>query len=111
MFYDKFLQLCESIGISPSRAAIEAGVSKSLVSKWKNNKAKDPSPDVARKLANYFGITVSELLDEETKNPAPKSGSEKIDNLIKLASELSPEQIERLLAYGQGMKDAVKDEN
>ena len=71
MFYDKFVQLCNQKGVSPSRAAIDAGISKSLVTKWKANGCKDPSPDVLRKLSIYFGVTVSDLLDEE-KAPTPK---------------------------------------
>ena len=77
MFYDRFIQLCSQRGVSPSRAAIDAGISKSLVTKWKSNACKEPSPDVLRKLANYFGVTVSDLLDEE-KAPTPKDGR-KID--------------------------------
>ena len=40
-----------------TRAAVEAGISKSLVSKWKANEAKEPSPEVVRKLPEYFGVS------------------------------------------------------
>ena len=73
MFYDKFIQLCNQKGVSPSRAAIDAGISKSLVTKWKANGCKEPSPDVLRKLASYFGVTISDLLDEE-KAPTENGG-------------------------------------
>ena len=48
-----------------SAAALEAGLSKSLVTKWKVNKVDVPSPDVLKKLSAYFGMPVSELLGEE----------------------------------------------
>lgn len=72
MFYDKFVSLCADKGVSPSRAAVEAGISKSLVTKWRTHKIKDPSADVARKVASYFGISVAELLgdDEKKENPS-----------------------------------------
>ena len=70
MFYDRFVQLCNQKGISPSRAAIEAGISKSLVTKWKTNGCKDPSPEVLRKLSAYFHINISDLLAESTA-PVP----------------------------------------
>lgn len=70
MFYDKFAQLCRQKGVSPSRAALDAGLSKSLVSKWRTNGTELPSPEVAVKLAAYFHITVAELLDETKKSPA-----------------------------------------
>jgi transcriptional regulator with XRE-family HTH domain len=65
MFYDKYAQLCKQRGISVSAAAVEAGLSKSLVTKWKVNKVDVPSPDVLKKLSVYFGMSVSELLGEE----------------------------------------------
>lgn len=50
-----------------SAAAMEAGLSKSLVTKWKVNKVDVPSPDVLKKLSAYFNMPVSELLGEEEK--------------------------------------------
>lgn len=64
MFYDRYVQLCEKKHISPTRAAIEAGFSKSLVSKWKSEKTKEPSPDIVRKLANYFGMPPYAVLED-----------------------------------------------
>jgi transcriptional regulator with XRE-family HTH domain len=51
-----------------SAAALEAGLSKSLVTKWKVNKVEVPSPDVLKKLSAYFGVPVSELLGEKEKS-------------------------------------------
>lgn len=65
MFYDKYIALCKKKGVSPSRAAVEAGISKSLVTKWKTNEVQDPSADIARKIAAYFNISVAELLEDE----------------------------------------------
>ena len=100
MFYDRFVQLCSQKGISPSRAAIDAGISKSLVTKWKANGCKDPSPDVLRKLASYFCVTVSELLDEE-KTPTPKGErdveNERILNAIDATDPATREVVLRLL--------------
>lgn len=64
MFYDRFLELCSRKCVAPSRAAIDAGISKSLVSKWKANEAKKPSPEVVRKLAEYFGVSNYEILED-----------------------------------------------
>lgn len=78
MFYDKYVQLCEQRGVSKSAAAIEAGLSKSLVTKWKVNNVDVPSPDVLKKLSAYFDMPVSELLGEEEQkeNPATAYGDE-----------------------------------
>lgn len=78
MFYDRFAQLCKQKDISPSRAALEAGISKSLVTKWKTNRTIIPSPDVLSKLSKYFNITVSELIGEETEKAPAESGKREI---------------------------------
>ena len=64
MFYDRFVALCTQRGETPSRAALNAGLSKAIVSKWKQNPNAFPSGPVAEKLANYFGISIPELIDE-----------------------------------------------
>ena len=68
MFYDKFVYLCKQKGVSPSRAAVEAGISKSLVTKWRTNKVRYPSADIAEKVALYFNISVSDLLDDKYRS-------------------------------------------
>ena len=82
MFYDKYAQLCKRRGVSMSAAALEAGLSKSLVTKWKTNKVDVPSPDVLKKLSAYFNLPVSELLGEEEKS-AKKEQPIEIDGLSK----------------------------
>ena len=70
MFYDKFVLLCALKGVSPSKAAVDAGISKSLVTKWKVNSVDVPSPEILKKLSAYFGVPVSRLLsEEEQKTP------------------------------------------
>lgn len=72
MFYDRFCALCAQRGETPSRAALNAGISKAVVSKWKQNPAAFPSGPVVEKLTNYFGISVTELLQEDPL-PVPDS--------------------------------------
>lgn len=73
MFYDKYAALCKQKSVSLTRAAIDAGISKSLISKWKQQGTQIPSPEVLQKLSVYFGVPVSDLLEE--KIPATVSGS------------------------------------
>lgn len=80
MFYDRFVYLCKLKGVAPTRAAIDAGISKSLVTKWKTNNTQDPSPDVLRKLAAYFNVTVSELLDENNKKAPAGNGKRSVSD-------------------------------
>ncbi len=78
MFYDQFVKLCEAKGTSPSRAAIEAGLSKSTISKWKTTPDAEPSGTALKKLSEYFSLSVAEVLGEKPKQkekPAANDGS------------------------------------
>lgn len=99
MFYDKYAQLCKRRGVSMSAAAVEAGLSKSLVTKWKTNKVEVPSPDVLIKLSAYFNMPVSELLGEETKKEQPieiDGLSKKQKGFIDKVMHMSDEELDRL---------------
>lgn len=61
-FYNNFLRLCEQAGKKPSVAAEEAGLSRSLVSRWKQGKGFTDAS--ALKLSQYFGCTIDELLKD-----------------------------------------------
>lgn len=81
MFYDKFVLLCTLKGVSPSKAAVDAGISKSLVTKWKTNGVSIPSADVLKKLSTYFDVSVSELLGESENRPLINDDQELTDYL------------------------------
>lgn len=66
MFYDKFMYLCNVKKVAPSRAAVDAGISKSLVTKWKTNRTEMPSPEILQKLSAYFNVPVFDLISEES---------------------------------------------
>ena len=66
MFYDKFAKLCDEKNISPSRAGLSIGVSKTSVMRWKNNGV-IPKLDTLNKLADYFDVSVDYLLGNEQK--------------------------------------------
>ena len=110
MFYDKYAQLCKKRGISMSAAAVDAGVSKSLVTKWKANKVEVPSPDVLKKLSNYFGIPVSELLGEESyeekkEQPTEFDGlSNEKKELIDFIKTLPEDKIQVLLQVAKSIR-------
>ena len=107
MFYDKYAQICKQRGISKSAAAVAAGVSKSLVTKWKTNKVETPSPEVLEKLSAYFNIPISELLGEEEmgikkEQPINFEGlSEKRKALIQFALEVPEDKADMVLQVMQ----------
>lgn len=95
MFYDNFINLCKRKNVAPSKAAIDAGFSKSLVSKWKANPNTVPTVDVLKKMSDYFGITVDELLGKE-KQPTDGELHPANRKLMELSRTLSPEKAEKV---------------
>lgn len=64
-FYNKFVRLCKEKGEAPSAVAEKAGLSRSQVTRWKQGKGfTDLS---ALKVANYFGVDVGSLKDDESE--------------------------------------------
>lgn len=65
--YERITALCKSKGVSGSRMCLDLGLSKSTLSDLKYGRTKGMSTATAQKIANYFDITVGQLLGEEEK--------------------------------------------
>lgn len=107
MFYDHFLALCRQKGISPSRAAEAAGVSKSAVTNWKQ-RAAEPTGENAKKLCGYFGVSRSELFGDAANKPAAENGALKMDDftyaLCGETEQLTEENKQKLLEMARFFK-------
>lgn len=101
-FYENYLALCEKVGKSPSRVALEIPLSKPTVTRWSNGGGITDA--TARKVANYFGVTVEELMGESKgegikKDPIPKDEavSSAKQKLLDALDGLSDSQLEKLI--------------
>ncbi len=86
MFYDVFKKICDERGISVTKATEEIGLARTIGSKWKKTGA-TPNGETLTKIADYFGITVNELV-------GPKESEQARNNIIQSAQkgiELNPE--------------------
>lgn len=63
-FYNNYISLCAKIGKSPSAVAVEIGLTKPTVNRWKNGSI--PTDATIRRVANYFGIPVWKLKESGT---------------------------------------------
>ena len=103
MFYDNFVALCASANKTPAYVGRELEIDKSTISCWKARKT-NPSDVNAKKIANYFGVTVEELMGESKgegikKDPVPKDEvvSSAKQKLLDSVDGMSDEQLEKLL--------------
>lgn len=101
-FYENYVQLCNQINKSPSAVAIELKIGKPSVTRWKSGVK--PRYATAMKVANYFGVTVEELMGESKgegikKDPVPKDEvvSEPKQKLLDAIDNLTDEQCSKLL--------------
>lgn len=92
-FYENYLKLCEKAGKTPSAAALEMGLSKPTVNRWK--KGGGATDATALKVASYFGVSVKELTGEAQKEKPAPGGNEldaKAQATLDKMKKLSPEQ-------------------
>lgn len=108
-FYDKYIWLCNSINKSPSAVAIELEIGKPSVTRWK--RGAEPRDSTKLRVANYFGITVEELMsgvEDAKKAPTETSERESISPakqaLLDAIGGLSDEQCKKLLIVVESAK-------
>ena len=93
LFYINYVALCNKIGKSPSAVAEEMGFMRSVVTRW--SKGSVPRQATLQKVADYFGITVDELLGKE-KQPTECELHPANKKLMELSRTLPPEEAEKV---------------
>lgn len=87
MFYTNFVKLCNRKGIAPTAAAVEMGFHRSDATRW--SKGAEPRRTTLEKVANYFGVTVSDLIGDDSaqkEKPTVKDDGRR-ERLSKLSYE------------------------
>lgn len=99
-FYDKFVNLCASIGEKPTPVAQKLGISKGTVASWKR-RGNDPTDAYLAKIANYFGVSVDDLRgdSENEKKPTAQGDGLDVDYIEKwIDNDASEEQLKLFIA-------------
>lgn len=108
MFWNTLVELCNKKGVSPNFVAKELGITSGTVTSWK--KGGIPRDTTLRKIADYFGVSVSYLIGA-VDDPDPMAlidPSKKDPPLLPLVEELG-QQLEALAALG-GLVDQLTEE-
>lgn len=100
MFYTNFVKLCNRKGIAPTAAAVEMGFHRSDATRW--SKGAEPRRTTLEKVADYFGVTVSDLIGDDSaqkeKPTAQGDGlTEKQKYAIELIKSTSDDDIDKLI--------------
>lgn len=101
MFYDLYIELCEKKNVTPTRAAVEMGISKATPTTWKK-RGLTPQGETLNKIANYFGVSTDYLLGIE-KAPIQSDGRKAklscIARLEECEGEITSEMDKNIAAY------------
>ena len=100
MFYSNYVKLCSKLNKSPSAVGEELGFTRASVTGWGNGAT--PRKSSLIKIADYFGVTVAELMPgggEKEKPPATEGEGydDKITRLYTQLPKLSDRQREMIL--------------
>lgn len=105
-FVQKVKLLCLQKGIKPTNACKESGVGGSFLSDI--NRGQVPSVAKVQMLAEYLGVTVSELLGEKKEPTAQDDGlSDGERALMTLFRQLTPDQQEMVIRMVQAAADKL----
>ena len=105
MFWKNFSDLCRTAGKAPGQVAAELGFSNATATHWKKGAA--PRGKSLQKLANYFNVTVNDLL---TDTPAPsKLHREQGEKIAVLASVGAGIPLEAINTFDQDDPDSWEE--
>lgn len=100
----KFVQnvkyYCDANGIKPTAACRESGAGERLLENVK--RGSEPSVGKVQLLAQYLGVTVSDLLGEE---PAPQLHDSAVKIRLDDVQRLTVAEVEMVLAYRHATED------
>lgn len=106
VFVQNIKRLCTKKGIKPTNACKESGVGSSFI----NDIERGRTPSVAKvqMLADYLGVTTSELLGETKKPTVQNDGlTEAEQALMDLFRQLTPDQQDMVIRMVQAAADKL----
>lgn len=116
LFKKNFERLCNVRGKSPTTVCVELGLSHSVYSLWTDSTV--PRRATLQKIADYFGVTPEELLqDEPTKKEKTPEPLDPDHNVLimrgrdgsYIRKQLTDEEVRALAVLVSQMKDAPDD--
>lgn len=112
MFYSNYVKLCSKLNKSPSAVGEELGFTRASVTGWGNGAT--PRKSSLIKIADYFGVTVTELMSGvEEQKEAPGISAEGLDDetkkivdFIRSASTEELMEVCRYIAYLESKRES-----
>lgn len=115
MFADKLKELRNKEGISQSALGKALNMSQQGIAKWETGST-SPNPEMLRKIADYFNVSVDYLLGNTDIKKAPSDKPEVTDDDIQFAlfggkvDDETYEDVKRFAAFIKAKKEEQKKE-
>lgn len=103
MFYNNFCAICKQKGVKPTNVVSELGFSSGNMTNWKRGRT--PKTDVLNKIAQYFDVSIDELLG--TKKEAVADNLK--NSMYEFVTDLTPDELNAVKAFVAGLKANRKD--
>ncbi len=87
MSYQHFNKLLNERGITVYRIAKDTGISASTFTDWKNGRSV-PKADKMRRIADYFGVSLDELLGDDMSNASPAAYRQRQEKKLPIIGEI-----------------------
>ncbi|MBE6994655.1 MAG: helix-turn-helix transcriptional regulator [Ruminococcaceae bacterium] len=107
--YLRIDELLKKKGVSGARMSQELGMSRSFMTELRKGRARGVTAETARKLADYFGVTVEYLLGSEAPSPIAFTRREQRDIARDLEAFIADMDSGGLMFDGDPMSDEAKD--
>ncbi|MGC0224943.1 helix-turn-helix domain-containing protein [Pseudooceanicola nitratireducens] len=102
-FRDALSQAIEQTATTWSAVASATGVSYEQLKKLKQGKSQSTNVDDAVKIANHFGMTLDEFIDDQTRYQR--------EEILDLLRTLKEQERDLLIAAARGMRDQGRKAN
>lgn len=90
MFYENFSRYCKMVGKAESVVAKEIGRDSKTVTGWKNGAV--PYNSTLKRLADYFGVTVEDLLADKKEPAGEGELTEDMKEILEYAQKMGPDE-------------------
>lgn len=98
-FYEAFCALCEEKNVKRSRALLDAGLSKGLLTKWVSNPETIPNGETLSKLCRYFCVDPSFFLKNEGSTADDDSASKLFAYKVGLLTDAERTQVSEYIEF------------
>jgi transcriptional regulator with XRE-family HTH domain len=106
--YENVFALCSDAGIKPGKMCNDTGISRGLITDLKMGRKNSITIDTAKKIADYFNVSVDRVLGSEQKEKSPTPEGAELDEetiqLQEIWNGADKEERKALLAMAEMLK-------